>query len=87
MATTHDLAAHMMFQWNQPSEASLTKIDAMNCSEDRVFAASLGNIEETIIPSKVLEVIRPEADKAKRQVFAPIFSDMTHKFFGDVYLS
>jgi hypothetical protein len=63
------------------------KIDAMNCSKDRVFATNLGDIEETIIPSKVLEVFRTEAEKVKRQVFAPILSNMTHEFFGHVYSS
>lgn len=60
------------------------KIDAMNRGEDRVFAAALGNIEKTIIPGEILEIFRAEADKLERQLFAPVFLDVTNEFLGDV---
>ena len=59
----------------------------MDCREDRLFAAGLGDIEKTIHPGEVLEVFGPEAGKVEGQVLAPVFLEVTDEIFGDVYLS
>ena len=66
---------------------SSAKIDSIDCREDRLFAAGLGDIEKTIHPREVLEVLGPEAGKVEGQVLAPVFLEVTDKIFGDVYLS
>ena len=63
------------------------KIDSVDCRQDRFFTAGLGDIEETIDPGEVPEVVRLKADKVERQLFASFLFDMTNEFFGDVYLS
>ena len=72
---------------SESGSESSAKIDPMDCREDRLFPAGLGDIEKTIHPREVLEVFGPEAGKVEGQVLAPVFLEVTDEIFGYVYLS
>ena len=56
----------------------------MNRRKNRILTTALGYIEETVHPRETLEIFRAQTDKIDRQVFAPVFLDVTNELLGDV---